>query len=54
VQASPPPFGIERALWTRIAQMAAGIGAQLEGADHDGEALALCARELRDLLRDYV
>ncbi len=54
VEASPPPFGIERALWTRIAQMAAAIGAQLEGADVDGEALALCARELRDLLRDYV
>jgi hypothetical protein len=54
VEASPPPFGIKRALWNRIAQMAAGLGSQLKGADVDGEAVMLSARELRDLLRDYI
>jgi hypothetical protein len=54
VEASPPPFGIDKRLWSQIAAMAAGIGAQLEAPDSDGEAVALCARELRDLLRDYV
>jgi hypothetical protein len=54
VESSPPPFGIERALWTRIAQMASDLRVQLDGADVDGEALALSARELRDVLREYV
>lgn len=54
VETSPPPFGIERQLWSQIAAMAASIGTQLEAPDADGEAVALCARELRDFLRDYV
>ena len=54
VEASPPPFGIERTLWRRIAEMAAGLRAQLDGVDTDGEAVAISARELRDLLREYV
>jgi hypothetical protein len=54
VEASSPPFGIDRAMWSRIAAMATGITTQLEAPNSDDEAVAQSARELRDFLRDYV
>ena len=54
VEASPPPFGIEKQMWSRIAAMAAGIAGQLKTPGNDDEAVAQSARELRDFLRDYV
>ncbi len=53
VEAAPPPFGIDRQLWSRIATMASTVVAQFD-AEADGETVAQSARELRDLLRDYV
>ena len=54
VESSPPPFGIERQMWRQIATMAGGINAQLQSPDPDPDAVGLCARELRDYLRDYI
>ena len=49
---SLPPFGIERAEWTRIQTMASTVVTALEGDDDEG--IVTGARTLRDFLRDYV
>ncbi|MGH8990048.1 MAG: hypothetical protein ACRDZ7_00780 [Acidimicrobiia bacterium] len=54
VEASPPPFGIDRQMWRQIADRASAITGQLEAPDSDGDAVAQSARELRDFLREYV
>ena len=49
---SPPPYGIERAVWDDIAQLASAV--VTAGAAGDEEAVGEAARQLRHRLRDYV
>ena len=53
VRACLPPYGIERAVWRRIQDLASTVAADLEDAV-DEETVAADARTLREYLRDLV
>jgi hypothetical protein len=53
VAATPPPFGIEPAVWDRVGELAATVVADLDDGAAD-DVVVNDARTLRDALRPYV